>query len=330
MFKRPRLSATKRLVNAGSFLALLFLSAACGGPAEQDVAAPAAPSEITTDQPQEQGRSIPAVWSTNSLAGPIADIAIAGELGSTVAVTFEDGGLQFFDFEGDLITAKADLGADLIADGRYLLLSGVPVTIFPGTNTAGEMKVFIHGGDLPAPLVYDLDIGNSDTVAGLCTAMPSAEIDGVLRLAYWTKQAPNTLVSGRMIQVEEELVFLADEPVNSDHAITACNLGETDATVFSAPARAVISLERRGRTTQLLLDTSGNYSILGEDGETEPFTVRNGITVLAPELPIGMAGTGDARAGGYPGGLFVIAGEDNNREHRIIYVDPSDITLGDF
>lgn len=330
MFKRPRLSATNRLVNALPWLALLFLASACGGPGQEAANTPATPVEAAADEAQTQGLSLPAVWSTDGLDSPIANLAIAGELGSTVAVTFEDGGLQFFNFEGDLIIDKAALNAHLIADGRYLMLSGVPVTLFPGTDLEGQMKIYIHGGQLPEPLAYDLDIGQSGIVAGLCTAKPEAEIDGVLRLAFWTEEAPETLVSGRIVEVSEELVFLADEPVSSDQQITACRLDEATATVFSAPARAAVSLERRGRTTQLLLDTSGNYSVLEDAGMVKPLAVRDGITVFAPELPVDMAGTGDARSGGYPGGIIVIAGEDANGNHRIVYIDPSDLTLGAF
>ncbi|GAB5457185.1 MAG: hypothetical protein Hens3KO_02150 [Henriciella sp.] len=330
MFKRPRLSATNRLVNALPWLALLFLASACSDPGQEAANPPSAPVETTTEEEQAQGLSLPAVWSTNGLDSPIANLGVAGELGSTVAVTFEDGGLQFFNFEGDLITEKAALNAHLVANGRYLMLSGVPVTLFPGTDQDGQMKIYIHGGQLPEPLAYDLDIGQTGAVAGLCTAKPEAEIDGVLRLAFWTEDAPETLISGRIVEVLDELVFLADEPVSADQPITACRLDEAAATVFSAPARAAVSLERRGRTTQLLLDTSGNYSVLEDAGITKPLTIRDGITVLAPELPVDMAGTGDARSGGYPGGILVIAGEDKNGDHRIVYIDPSDLTLGAF
>ena len=95
MFKRPHLRAAKRLVNAPSTLALLFLASACGqGPEPADIDLPEAPIE-QVEASTPEGLVLPAVWQTNDLGGPIASIAVAGQLGSAVAGAFEDGGLQF-------------------------------------------------------------------------------------------------------------------------------------------------------------------------------------------------------------------------------------------
>jgi len=326
MFKRPRLSAQNRLVNALPGLALLFIASACSGPSETPEIAP----ETTTPPPVVEGLTLPAVWNTGELDAPIRSIGVAGELGSTIAVAYDDGGLQFFNFEGDRITDKADLGAAQLGDGRYLLLSGVPVTVFPGVDTSGNMKVYIHGGQLPEPLAYDLDTGVDTAIAGLCTAPPTAESDGVLRLAFWTQNNPNVLVSGRIVQVGEELVFLPDEPVTADRPITACLLSETGATVHSAPILAAAKLERRGKTHVITLDSSGQYTVIGTDGSSETISIRDGISVKAPKLPTDMTGTGDTRGGGYPGGILIIAGEDHNGDNRLIFIDPGVLTLTAF
>ena len=41
--------------------------------------------------------------------------SVSGAVGSTVAVAYEDGGLQFLDFEGERVTDKADIGVSLVA-----------------------------------------------------------------------------------------------------------------------------------------------------------------------------------------------------------------------
>ncbi len=326
MFKRPRLSAANRLVNAPAMLSLLFLAGACGGPEETPATQP--PPEVP--EVVETGLVLPAVWSTRDLGTPISNIAIAGALGSTIAVAYEDGGLQFVNLEGERMTQKADLDVNLLGDGRYLLLSGVAVTLFPGTNSAGEMKLYIHGGQLPEPLVYDLAIGQAGAIAGLCTAPPDTEADGVLRLAFWTAEHPHILHSGRIVEVGEDLVFLPDSPVAADRPITACLHGETGATVFSAPVSAAAILSKRGHSFTATLDNSGNLAISGDDGRSEPITVRNGITIRMPALPIAMAGTGDTRGGGYPGGVLVVAGEGEDGDTRVVFIDPSKLTLATF
>ena len=326
MFKRPRLSARNRLVNALPGLALLFIASACNGPSETPEIVP----ETSTAPAIVEGLTLPAVWNTGDLGSAIKSVGVAGELGSTIAVAYNDGGLQFFNFEGDRITEKADLGAAQLGDGRYLLLSGVAVTVFPGVDTAGNMKVYIHGGQLPEPLAYDLDAGVDTAIAGLCTAAPTVESDGVLRLAFWTENNPNLLNSGRIVQVGEELVFLPDEPVTADRAITACLLNETGATVHSAPILAAAKLERRGKTHIITLDSSGQYTVVDAEGGNETITIKDGISVKVPELPNDMAGTGDTRGGGYPGGILIIACEDQNGDDRLVFIDPGVLTLTAF
>ncbi|MEM6534443.1 MAG: hypothetical protein AAF613_02285 [Pseudomonadota bacterium] len=327
MFKRPRLRATSRLVNASFALALLFVSSGCGqSPSSPPQAAETAP-EASPSVPVEEGLILPAVWNTSELEGPVASLGIAGMLGSTIAVGFEDGGLQLFNFDGDRVTDKADLGVQEIGDGRYMLLAGAPVTLFPGIDQNGGLFAYIHGGDLPEPLPLDLKTREIGDAAGLCSAPPSVDSDGVMRLAFWTKIEPRKLMSGRLVEVGEELVYLLDDPVMADKPISACVLEETGATVFSAPAQDVVVLERNGRRHTLTLDTSGNYARLRSGEPPETLTIRDGMSVKAPEVPSAMTGTGDARGGGYTGGLVVIAGEVASGDHRAVLIDPSKITL---
>lgn len=326
MFKRPRVRATSRLVNASSALALLFLASACGQSGESPQTPVESEASEPSTAPDSSAISLPAVWSTSPLDGPVSSLGIAGELGSTFAIGYSDGSLQLFDFEGDRITEAADLGVEELADGRYLLLSGTPVTLFPGIDQDGALQAYIHGGSLDEPLPLDLKTTEFGKAAGLCSGPPSVESDGVLRLAFWTAEQPTRLMSGRLVEVGDDLVYLLDDPVMADRPITACVMEDVGVTVFSAPVRDAVVLERNGKRHTLTMDTSGNYARLAPDGASA-FAVRDGISVRVPGVPTAMSGTGDARGGGYPGGLVVVTGEVSNGDHRAVLIDPSDFTL---
>lgn len=330
MFKRPHLRAAKRLVNAPFTLSLLFLAAACSPgqePVDEEVAEPPVES---VDPGDPEGLFLPSVWQTDDLGAPITSVAIAGALGSTVAVTFEDGGLQFVNFDGERVTDKSDIGVAAVADGRFMLLQGTPVTLFPGITTSGDLSLYLHGGELTEPLPYPIEAGIDGYIEGLCSAPPLDESDGVMRIGFWTQIERRILQTGRLVEVGDNLVLLLNEPVAAARDISACVLSEDGAVVYSEPAVAVSEIKNRSKTYRFLLDDLGGYSLTTEDGAVQNFTVSEGITVRPPALPADMAGTGDARGGGYPGGVIVVGGENEYGHHTVTYIDPSKVTLQPF
>lgn len=330
MFKRPHLRAAKHLVNAPSAMILLFLATACSPgqePAETEVAKPPA---NTVESVESEGLTLPAVWQTNDLGSPINSIGVAGELGSTVAVAFDDGGLQFLDLEGERVTGKADIEILQVADGRFLRLQETPVTVFPGITKNGELSLYIHGGELPEPLPYPLDAGTDDLIEGICSGPPTFERDGVLRIGFWTQGARRELKLGRLVEVGENLVLLLDEPARAERDITACVLTDTEDVAYSGPVLAAVDLKNRSKGYRFLLDDLGGYTLITDAGEVTEFEVLDGITVRPPPRPADMAGTGDARGGGYPGGVIVVAGETRSGVHTVTYIDPGKVTLEPF
>lgn len=330
MFKRPHLRAAKRLVNAPSALVLLFLASACGqgqDPVQGDISEPPVES---ADSGDPEGLVLPAVWQTKDLGAPISSVAIAGALGSTVAVAFADGGLQFVDLDGERVTDKTDIGVSQLADGRFMLLQGTPVTLFPGVTTQGDLSLYIHGGELNEPLPYPLDAGTDEHIQGICSALPQVESDGVLRIGFWTRGARRELKTGRLVEAGDDLILLLNEPVAAARDISACTLTEGDAVVYSEPAVAAAVINNRSKTYRFLLDDLGGYSLTTEGGAVQSFTVSEGITVRPPARPSDMAGTGDARGGGYPGGVIVVGGENETGAHTVTYIDPSKVTLQPF
>ncbi|MCR9078430.1 MAG: hypothetical protein NXH78_04955 [Hyphomonadaceae bacterium] len=330
MFKRPHLRAAKRLVNAPFTLSLLFLAAACN-PGGEPVASDVADSPVdSVESAQPEGLELPAVWQTKDLESPIASVALAGAIGSTVAVTFEDGGLQFLDFEGERVTDKADMAVSQVADGRYMLLQGTPVTIFPGITSSGDLSLYIHGGELDAPLPLPLDAGVDGLIEGLCSAGPVVDSDGVMRIGFWTQEERRQLHTGRIVEAGADLILLLNEPIAAARDISACLLSEGDAVVFTEPVLAAAEIKHRNNTYRFLLDDLGGYSLSTEAGDVETFTVHDGISVRPPTRPVDMAATGDARGGGYPGGVMVIGGEDIRGAHTVTFVDPSKVTAEPF
>ncbi|MEO0451440.1 MAG: hypothetical protein AAFZ74_14100 [Pseudomonadota bacterium] len=330
MFKRPHLRAAKRLVNAPLALSLLFLATACGPGQETQENQEVEPPADVTEAVEPEGLVLPAVWQTNDLGSPIASLGVAGELGSTVAVAFADGGLQFLDLEGERITEKADMDVARVADGRFLQLQGTPVTVFPGITTGGDLSLYIHGGALTEPLPYPLDAGTDDMIEGLCSGAPTFERDGVMRIGFWTRGERRELKLGRLVEIGDNLILLLDEPAQAAADITACVLTDREDVAYSAPVIAATELTNRSKTYRFLLDDFGGYTLVTGDDEVEAFEVLDGITVRPPTRPTDMAGTGDARGGGYPGGVIVLAGTASTGAHTVTYIDPSKVTLEPF
>ena len=330
MFKRPHLRAAKRLVNAPSALTLLLLAAACS-PADAPVDTDMSDTPVdTVETPETEGLSLPAVWQTNDLGSPINSIGVAGELGSTVAVAYSDGGLQFLDLEGERVTDKADIGISQVADGRFLQLQDTPVTVFPGITQDGDLSLYLHGGELPEPLPYPLDAGTDDLIEGICSGAPTFERDGIMRIGFWTQGARRELKLGRLVEVGDNLVLLLDEPARAERDITACVLTDTEDVAYSAPVLAALELSNRSKNYRFILDDLGGYTLVTPSEEVVEFEVLDGITVRPPQVTTDMAGTGDARGGGYPGGVIVISGQASTGAHTVTYIDPSKVTLEPF
>ncbi|MEM7491777.1 MAG: hypothetical protein AAF296_00230 [Pseudomonadota bacterium] len=336
MFKRPPVRNANHLVNASLALGLLFIVTACDTRDEQgiDPILPENSSGIAPaiENPTERfdGISLPAVWSSDNLGKPIRSVAVAGRRGSLIAVGFEDGDVQLLNFEGDRVTEPADLGITALANGEFGMVGGALLTIFPGVDRDGGLNAYLYGGEIAAPIPFPLDIGSRGRVKGLCSGRALDDRDGVMRLAFWTEGAVSQLQSGRLVEVADTLVFLADEPVEADNPITACVLEPTGAKVFTAPVTHAVSLERNGRRNLIALDDAGGLTLIGEDDPDTDMVVVDGLSVRAPNQITSFAGTGDARSGGYPGGLIVLVGAISTSEHRAVLVDPSDLTLSAF
>ncbi len=331
MFKRPRLSAQTFPVNAGLAGFLLFYAVSCSGPQEPEETSQAAnepPPQEEAQPPADTANSLPAVWMTRQLDFPVRSIGITGGAGSNFAVAYEGGGLQIFNFDGERITEISDHDVEELAEGRYAMISGTPVTLFPGIDSSGDLKVWIHGGGLTKAIEYDLQGAGDSPIGGLCAAPPEGNSgDALHRLSFWTQTSPNLLQVGSIIQDGDALVWTGTETVETDDPVSACVYTQDGPEVFAEPIITASRLRRLGRQTTLTLKTNGDVTAIYGPDSSQAFDISDGITVVAPTLPNTMASTGDARGGGYPGGIIVLGGDIGPDDHRAVLVDPSKITL---
>ncbi|MEM5517429.1 hypothetical protein WNY37_10730 [Henriciella sp. AS95] len=329
MFKRPRLSAQTLPVNAGIAGFLLFYAASCSGPQEPEPEEPSIQENSAVEQEVEietATDTLPAVWSTDSLDLPVRSIGIAGGAGSTFALAYEGGGLQLFNFDGERITDIADSDVAALAEGRYALLADTPVTFFPGIDGSGDLKIWIHGGGLQEAIPYAFQIEQSGRAEGLCAAPPIAGTDALHRLAYWTAGS-TTLMVGDINESGGELVWSPTEEIETDGTIGACTFTADGVEVYDTPIMATSTLRRMGRETLLTLSDAGTLTAIFENGQSQALNIEDGITIRMPDVPTSLAATGDARGGGYPGGVIVMGGTIGSDDHRAILIDPSRITL---
>lgn len=317
-FKRWRLVVTSPVVNAGLGLALLFTAVACSKKAEAPEASPETP-EIA------EGLELPAVWATRPLKGEVASIALSGGLGGLLAVAYEGGGLQLFNMNGEILGEPANFRLTDLGSGHNVTIDGSTVSIFPGITREGDLKAYIYGVGLLAPAQVDLPIPNSRLVAGVCST-PMAYA-GLMRLAYWTSTNDRVLQTGVIKEENGEFTWDGGESTFTDFAIKSCTY-TSDTLVASPRAKSAASLNRGDYDALLSIEDGSGLSVSTDLGmTTTDISIRDGLTVTAPASPDALAAMGTMMAGGYPGGVIVLAGETTPGQYQAVFVDPSELTL---
>ena len=315
-----RLSATSPVVNAGLGLALLFTAVGCSKKAEAPEV-PASASEIAA------GVELPAVWSTRPLEGKVNAVALSGGLGGLLAVAYERGGLQLFNMNGEILGEPANFRLTDLASGQSATLGGSTVTIFPGITREGQLKAYLYGEGLLAPAQVDLPVPNTSSIAGVCSGPMRAA--GIMRVAYWTSTNDRVLQTGIVREENGEFSWDASESTFTDFGIRSCAY-TSDTLVASPRAKSAASLTRGDFDALLSIEDGSGLQVSTDLGMTNTeITVRDGITVIAPDAPDAMAAMGTMMSGGYPGGVIVIAGETAPDQHQAVFVDPSPLTLDD-
>ena len=317
-FKRWRLSATSPVVNAGLGLALLFTTAACS---KQEKA-----PETTPESPAiAAGVELPAVWATRTLDGPISAIALSGGSRAILAVAFQSGGLQLFNLEAERIGEPTNFRIKALANGQSTTLGGSSLTVFPGVTIDGSMKAYVYNDNLVAPAQVDLAVDGERALAGVCSGPGGTE--GIMRLAFWTETNNRVLQAGLVKEDNGELVWDRGESTFTDFPISSCAY-TSDTLVASPRATAAAPLIRGNVSALLSLEPESGLQVSTDLGmTTSTVSIRDGLSVFAPDEPVAMTAMGTMMSGGYPGGVIVLAGEVEPGDNQVVFVDPSEITL---
>mgnify|MGYP001165999685 CR=1 FL=1 len=312
-----RLVAASPFVNAAAGAILLFGAAACS----RQEKGPEAPPQAA---PVAAGLELPAVWSTRPLSGPVKDVAMSTGGGAVLAVAYQRGGLEFFDMEGERIGEPALFRLRAVADGRSTTIGDAPITLFPGVTDSGELKGYIYSPGLLAPTQIDLPIPEDRSVAGLCTG--DAGTQGLMRIAYWTVVNSMELTTGLLTEKDGNLAWTPEAATPSTIPVASCVFAGGQ--LVSSAAADSAPLTRGDLSALLSLESGKPLRISTDFGMTNTdVAIRDGITIEAPRNPTAITALGTLPAGGFPGGVVVVAGENAAGESQVVFIDPSEITL---
>ncbi len=318
-FKRWRLSAASPFVNAGLGLSLLFTAIACSK--SEKPASEEEKSGVST----ETHLTLPAVWSTPLTTGKVDDLAISGGRNALIAVTYEKGGLQLFNMEGDAVAQPANFDLRAIATGKSTIADNAFVTVFPGIDSAGALKGYIYGDGLLAPAIVDLPVTEERTISGLCST--PLEGDSLMRISYWMGSSGQMLKTGRLGLVDGDFTWEEETPTLTEFPVSSCAFANN--TLIASPSAIdSASLERDSFSGLVSISEDGDVLLSDETGtDIKSVEIKDGISFKAPSSPIAIEAMGTMLSGGYPGGVIVMAGETSPGEHSIVFVDPSALTL---
>lgn len=322
MFKRPRLSPPYTIVNA-SLAAIMVFLAACSGDTADKAENPHKNNTPAIDAENAIPVSLQAVWATPPLKDSITSLAFVGGSSPILAASLENGTLQFFDMQGDRITAPLDLGVKTLATGQAVNVDGIALTLFPGIGTDGDLNFYAFAHALGDPIKFNFLSGVN--AAGLC-AGPPLDDTAILQLAYWTNDNPEQILHGHVIQDEsQELIWRAiDTKASKNGPITAC-LADAELQIATASeAINLAALTKFGQRFVFAQGQNGNLRVSDQNGMTRPVTISNGITVRAPNPPSAMAILSNVQFGNYPDGLLVLGGPVDGTA-QITLIEPGNL-----
>ncbi len=325
-FKRWCLVPARRLVNAGALAALTFL-AACGPGSEDRGAADGAGSHASDRENAvpDEVFTLPAVWSTSALDGPVADIALAGGASSMMAVAYENRGLEMFNLEADRVAQIVRFAVRDLANGEFVEIDGAGVTVFPGIDNEGAVNAYVYGDGLISPVEIALPIKVDGEAVGLCSSRARIEDGDFMRIGYWTQKRPDRLEIGILGIKSGEFTWRAAGQNDFGAEISACSL-EGGTQVSGGETRALARLERPGLSVRIRLGSDGTLQASAGDGAAMTLGLREGLSVRVPVRPVAIAALGSPFGGGYPGGLVVVAGETGENVHQVAFVDAAALT----
>ncbi len=280
-----------------------------------------------------------AVWATPPKRDTIRDISIAGQGAAMIAVAYDYDGLQIFDFNGEEISDTSPVNVLVLADGKTLKLGDQRLVIFPGITTNSELKLYLYGKGINAPVEMDVPIEIIGNVLGVCTdTVPYSGSLNPLRIAYWTTDDPLKPIVGEinaMVRYDEdkntENYFSWTEDIDYterlEEPIGSCWFESSELDDFGIPRFETTSLRsttvfsRDNLTRTLVLNTSGGISSFANGTLLRDYAITDGITVKVPKEPTAISSLNYPTKGGYPNGAILLAGETSPSNSQVVFVD---------
>lgn len=190
----------------------------------------------------------------------------------------------------------------------------------------GELKGYVYGDGLIAPVEVDLNIDQASEAVGICSAPVASETDGLFRLGYWTTASDTFVHTGRLVEVGGEFTWLPDGPATQlPNAIAACTLTDTGVTGSSGAIKDTAKLKRDGFEAVITLSETGAISAISNEFGLQRLLVSDGISIKMPEVPTAIAAIGKPLEGGYGGGLIIAAG-DVGGDTKAVFIAADNLT----
>ena len=261
--------------------------------------------------------TLPAVWATNELEGRVRDLALAGGGASTLAVVYEDRGVELFNLDAERIAPVAPLALLDISEGALVDFGDAALVMFPAVADDGSLVAVVHGDGLVGPQQVDLPIETDSEVIGLCSARPEPGSGSILQIGYWTASDWDELVLGDLSIETSEFVWTQTGILPRDEGGCVLLSGEPVTAIENGDIAALVRPEA---TYFVTLQETGALKARRRGGDDQPMGLRDGISIRAPIRPSAIAALGVPRGGGYPEGVIVLSGADSYRD-QVVFVD---------
>ncbi len=305
---------TKLAISLG-FLAT-FLTFSCSPAENSEEIAPVQPN-IETETPQNTLPTLPIIWESKPAAAPIIDIAIGkSESGAfyTTAI-LEDGSAQTFDMDGiPVARSKPDLFAE-ISSSKPISVSGTDLIAHIAKSQDDLLSLALVSPE--NKIVGFSALNTSPTIDTLCEAKSDQPMDE-MQINY---ESDDAIFKAAIDLSTDTPVLAAAQTPNSSETDIICGPTQTLSTSAQSLERKALAISKQSQSTLLVTDI--------QNGSRQTYSLKEGMSVDAPQALSSIATYPDFISIDYPQGLLVVAGEHNDGTSKLSYISMETL-LDDF